>query len=56
VLAITQFTPILLKEIGGAFTFWVFMVNAIILLVFTWFKIPETNQRTLEEIEKSWKA
>ena len=56
VLAITQFTPMLLKEIGGAFTFWVFMINAIILFVFTWVKIPETSGKTLEEIEKSWKA
>jgi MFS transporter, SP family, arabinose:H+ symporter len=56
VLAITQFTPILFKEIGEAFTFWAFMINSVILLVFTWIKIPETSQKTLEEIEKSWKA
>ncbi|MBT1697588.1 sugar porter family MFS transporter [Fulvivirgaceae bacterium PWU4] len=55
VLFITQFTPMLLESIGGAFTFWLFMVNSIILLVFTWMKIPETKQRTLEEIERSWK-
>lgn len=55
VVAITQFTPVLLNEIGGAFTFWVFMVNAIILFVFTWLKIPETSGKTLEEIERSWR-
>jgi len=55
VVAITQFTPVLLKEIGGAFTFWLFMINAIILFVFTWRKIPETSGKTLEEIERSWK-
>lgn len=55
VLAITQFTPVLLESIGGAFTFWVFMINSIILLIFTWRMIPETKQRTLEEIEKSWR-
>jgi len=54
VLLITQLTPILLEKLGGAFTFWLFMVNSIILLVFTWKKIPETRQRTLEDIEKSW--
>jgi SP family arabinose:H+ symporter-like MFS transporter len=54
VLLITQLTPMLLEEIGGAFTFWLFMVNAIILLLFTWKIIPETKQRTLEEIEQSW--
>lgn len=56
VLAITQFTPVLLDSIGGAYTFWVFAFNAIVLLVFTLKYIPETKGRTLEEIEKSWKA
>ncbi|WP_235893500.1 sugar porter family MFS transporter [Litoribacter populi] len=55
VVLITQMTPVLLENIGGAFTFWVFMVNAIILLIFTYKMIPETKQRTLEEIELSWK-
>jgi SP family arabinose:H+ symporter-like MFS transporter len=55
VVLITQLTPMLLESVGGAFTFWLFMINAIILLIFTWFKIPETKNRTLEEIEKSWK-
>lgn len=54
VVAVTQFFPILLEEIGGAFTFWIFMVNAIILLVFVWRVVPETKQKTLEEIERGW--
>lgn len=56
VLAITQFTPVLLDNIGGAYTFWVFAFNAIVLLVFTLKYIPETKGRTLEEIERSWKS
>lgn len=55
VVLITQLTPMLLESAGGAFTFWLFMVNAVILLIFTWTRIPETKNRTLEEIEKSWK-
>lgn len=55
VLCITQFTPMLLESIGGAYTFWLFMINSILLLIFIWKKIPETKQRTLEEIEQSWK-
>ena len=55
VVLITQLTPLMLKFIGGAITFWIFMINAIILLIFTWKVIPETRQRTLEEIELSWK-
>ena len=55
VLFITQFTPMLLENIGGAFTFWIFLLNAIILVIFIWKRVPETKQRTLEEIEQSWK-
>ncbi|MBC8770528.1 sugar porter family MFS transporter [Arenibacter sp. BSSL-BM3] len=54
VVAITQFTPIMLENLGGAYTFWIFMGNAIFLLFFTYKMIPETKGRTLEEIEKSW--
>ena len=50
VVAVTQFFPILLEEIGGAFTFWIFMINAIILLIFVWRVVPETKRKTLEEI------
>ncbi len=61
VVLITQLTPWMLSSLStdtnlsGAYTFWIFMVNAIILFVFTWKVIPETKQKTLEEIEQSWK-
>jgi SP family arabinose:H+ symporter-like MFS transporter len=51
---VTQFFPVFLESIGGAFTFWIFMVNAVILVVFVYFRIPETKGKTLEEIEKTW--
>lgn len=54
VIFITQFTPVLLESYGGAFTFGVFLINSIILFVFVRMKVPETKQRTLEEIEHSW--
>lgn len=56
VILITQLTPLALENLGGATTFFIFMGNAIFLLIFTWFFIPETKQRTLEEIEKSWRS
>jgi SP family arabinose:H+ symporter-like MFS transporter len=40
---------------AGGYTFIIFGVNAVILWVFTKFFIPETKQKTLEEIELSWK-
>ena len=55
VVLITQFFPVLLERVGGAFTFWIFMINAVILLWFIIRYVPETKQKTLEEIEKSWK-
>ncbi|GGB97409.1 sugar porter family MFS transporter [Dyadobacter sediminis] len=54
VVAITQLTPYFLETFGGATTFWIFMVNAVMIWIFTIKKIPETKNRTLEEIEKSW--
>ena len=55
VVVITQFTPIMLENLGGAYTFWIFMANAVFLLIFVYKRVPETKGRTLEEIEKSWK-
>ncbi|NJX14411.1 sugar porter family MFS transporter [Tamlana crocina] len=55
VVGITQFTPVMLEHLGGAFTFWVFMLNAIFLLGFIYKKLPETSGKTLEDIEESWK-
>lgn len=54
VIMITQLTPLSLEKLGGANTFFIFLGNSVFLLVFTWFFIPETKQKTLEEIEKSW--
>ncbi len=56
IVAITQFFPVLLGSIGGAYTFWIFMVNAIVLLLFVWKKIPETKGKSLEEIEAQLKG
>jgi SP family arabinose:H+ symporter-like MFS transporter len=70
VVLITQMTPVLLEgsifglgsladnerfQLAGAFTFWIFMVNAILLVAFVWRYVPETKQKTLEEIERSWR-
>lgn len=54
VVLITQLTPVLLSEVGGAVTFWIFGANSILLLLFTYKMIPETKGKTLEEIEKYW--
>jgi SP family arabinose:H+ symporter-like MFS transporter len=55
VMLISQFTPVLLSDLGPSYTFWLFMLNAIFLWVFTYRMIPETKGKTLEEIEMGWK-
>jgi SP family arabinose:H+ symporter-like MFS transporter len=55
VMLISQFTPVLLSDLGPSYTFWLFMANAIFLWIFTLKMIPETNGQTLEEIEMGWK-
>ncbi len=55
VVAVTYFFPVLLERVGGAYTFWIFMINAIILVIFIWRMVPETKRKTLEEIELGWR-
>jgi len=61
---ISYFTPLLLHSESkdqtvlanaGYHTFLIFLLNAVLLWLFTKFMIPETKQKTLEEIELSWK-
>lgn len=54
IVAITQFFPMMLEALGGAYTYWIFMINSLILLVFIWKSMPETKGKSLEEIEKGW--
>jgi SP family arabinose:H+ symporter-like MFS transporter len=51
---VSQFFPMLLKSIGSAYTFWIFMGTSIIAFLFVWKIVPETKGKTLEEIERSW--
>ncbi|MDM5358786.1 sugar porter family MFS transporter [Peribacillus sp. RS7] len=53
--AIGQFTPILLNGLGGAITFWIFAAINVICFIFVVKIIPETKNKTLEEIEEFWK-
>jgi len=54
VIAVTQLTPMLLQSAGGATLFFLFLLNSIFLLFFSWMKIPETKNLSLEAIEKGW--
>jgi SP family arabinose:H+ symporter-like MFS transporter len=54
VYLVSQFFPILLEQIGSAFTFWLFMLVSVLAYVFIWRVIPETKGKSLEEIEQLW--
>ena len=47
--------PTLLKTIGEAYTFWIFGLVGIFSLFYTYYYIPETKGRSLEQIENNWK-
>ena len=54
VFIVSQCFPILLQSIGNAFTFWIFMLMSVGAFLFVWKFIPETKEKTLEEMEELW--
>ncbi|WP_216368558.1 sugar porter family MFS transporter [Limnovirga soli] len=56
VFLVSQTFPILMGSIGNAFTFWIYMLMAIGAFLFVWKMVPETKEKTLEEIQDFWKA
>jgi sugar porter (SP) family MFS transporter len=52
VVALTFLT--LVNFAGAGPTFWLYGLVGVAALIFAWGFVPETNQRTLEEIEVSW--
>jgi sugar porter (SP) family MFS transporter len=48
---LVQTFPFLIKGLGTHGTFWVYGVICILGFVFVWRKLPETKNKTLEEIE-----
>ena len=51
-----QLTPILLKVIGTAATFWSFAAFCVIAFITVYKLLPETKGKSLEQIEAEWKA
>lgn len=54
VYLVTQMFPILLESAGPAATFWVFGGMSLLAFLFVWTQVPETKEKTLEEIEREW--
>ncbi|HEY3285024.1 MAG TPA: sugar porter family MFS transporter [Armatimonadota bacterium] len=53
---VSQTFPMLKDSIGSAKTFWIYATCSFVGLVFVYFSVPETRGRSLEEIERSWRA
>lgn len=51
---VAQFFPILLKHIGGTYTFWVFAIACVVMAVFMKRVVPETSGKSMERIQKEW--
>ncbi len=54
VYMVTQFFPILLESAGPAVTFWIFCSMSFLAFLFVWKIVPETKEKSLEEIESEW--
>lgn len=54
VYLVTQTFPMLLGGAGPAVTFWIFAGMSALGFLFVWSQVPETKEKTLEEIEQSW--
>jgi len=54
--AVVLFFPVAFHQAGKAVTFGFLAAMALAQAVFTWFFVPETKNKTLEEIEEYWKA
>jgi SP family galactose:H+ symporter-like MFS transporter len=46
----------LVGSIGRSGTFWIYAVVGIAAFIFTYLYVPETKERTLEEIEEHWRG
>ena len=49
-----QITPILLKELGSAYTFWIFASFCLVAFIFVYKWLPETKGKSLEDIGRHW--
>jgi len=53
VIALTFLT--LVERLGPSWTFWLYGISAVAAWIFSYYFVPETKGRTLEEIEEFWR-
>jgi len=54
--AVVLFFPLAFHQLGKSFTFGFLGCMALLQAVFTWIWVPETRNKTLENIEAAWKT
>ncbi|AXY73933.1 MFS transporter [Paraflavitalea soli] len=55
VFLVSQTFPMLQSSVGEASTFWIYMILSVVAFLFVWRLVPETKEKSLEDIEKFWK-
>ena len=55
-LVITLTFLTLVEQLGPSWTFWLYGLSAVAAWIFSYYLVPETKGRTLEEIEEFWRA
>ena len=55
-LLITLTFLTLVEQLGPSWTFWLYGLSAVGAWIFSYYIVPETKGRTLEEIEQYWRA
>lgn len=51
---VTQFFPVMLSKLGSAWTYVIFGLFCVLMFLFTKYMIPETKEKSLEQIQKDW--
>ena len=55
-LVITLTFLTLVEQLGPSWTFWLYGISAVGAWIFSYYLVPETKGRTLEEIEEFWRV
>jgi SP family galactose:H+ symporter-like MFS transporter len=46
----------LVESLGASWTFWLYGILAVAAWLFSYYRVPETKGKTLEEIEDAWRS
>lgn len=55
-LVVTLTFLTLVEKVGPSWTFWLYGISAVAAWIFSFYLVPETKGRTLEEIEEFWRT